>query len=161
MFGQDGGSEGVDDSFAKRAMDGLGAFILGRNMFGPVRGPWTDDEWKGWWGPNPPYHAPTFVLTHHPREPIEMGGGTTFHFITNGIETALQRAQASAGGRDVRIAGGVSTARQYLRAGLIDELHLQSLRWCLGQEMRCTPASICLAWGTALLKQRPPSTQYT
>lgn len=133
MFGKEGGSEGVDEGFAKRAMDGFGAFILGRNMFGPVRGPWMDDEWKGWWGPNPPYHAPTFVLTHHARDPIVMEGGTTFHFVTDGIEAALKRAQAAAGDLDVKIGGGVSTVRQYLSAGLIDELHFAVSPVVLGQ----------------------------
>jgi dihydrofolate reductase len=123
MFGQVGGSDGVNDDFARRAMDGFGAFILGRNMFGPIRGPWTDGDWKGWWGPNPPYHATTIVLTHHAREPIEMEGGTTFHFVTDGIEVALERARSAAAGRDIKIGGGVSTVRQYLQAGLIDELH--------------------------------------
>ncbi len=123
MFGKDGGSEGVDDTFAHRSMDGFGAFILGRNMFGPVRGEWPDDSWKGWWGDNPPYHAPTFVLTHYAREPIVMDGGTTFHFVTGGIRAALERARDAAGARDVKIGGGVSTVRQYLEAGLIDELH--------------------------------------
>jgi dihydrofolate reductase len=123
MFGQGGGSEGVDETFAHRSMDGFGAFILGRNMFGPVRGNWPDDSWKGWWGDNPPYHAPTFVLTHHAREPIAMEGGTTFHFVTDGIHAALERARDAAGARDVKIGGGVSTVRQYLQAGLIDELH--------------------------------------
>jgi len=124
MQGQDGGSEGVDETFANRSMDGFGAFILGRNMFGPVRGEWPDDSWKGWWGDNPPYHAPTFVLTHHARAPIEMEGGTTFHFVTDGIHAALERARDAAGARDVKIGGGVSTVRQYLQAGLIDELHV-------------------------------------
>jgi dihydrofolate reductase len=124
MFGKDGGSEGVDETFAHRSMDGFGAFILGRNMFGPVRGEWLDDNWKGWWGDNPPYHAPTFVLTHHAREPIVMQGGTIFHFVTDGIHAALERARDAAGARDVKIGGGVSTVRQYLQAGLIDELHL-------------------------------------
>jgi len=124
MQGQDGGSEGVDETFAHRSMDGFGAFILGRNMFGPVRGEWPDDSWKGWWGDNPPYHAPTFVLTHHARAPIEMEGGTTFHFVTDGIHAALERARDAAGARDVKIGGGVSTVRQYLQAGLIDELHV-------------------------------------
>jgi dihydrofolate reductase len=124
MMEQDGGSEGVDEEFARRAMDGFGAFILGRNMFGPIRGPWPNDEWRGWWGDNPPYHAPTFVLTHHPRDPIEMEGGTTFYFITDGIEAALERAKSAAGARrDVKIGGGVSTVREYLQAGLVDELH--------------------------------------
>ncbi|XSG82581.1 MAG: dihydrofolate reductase family protein [Methyloligella sp. ZOD6] len=124
MIGQEGGSEGVDESYAARAMDGFGAFILGRNMFGPIRGDWPDKEWKGWWGDNPPYHAPTFILTHYPRDPIEMEGGTTFHFVTNGIEAALEQAKAAAGGKNVKIGGGVSTVRQYLEAGLIDEMHL-------------------------------------
>ncbi len=124
MVGQDGGSEGVDEAFAHRSMDGFGAFILGRNMFGPVRGEWPDDSWKGWWGDNPPYHASTFVLTHYAREPLVMEGGTTFHFVTDGIDAALERARDAAGTRDVKIGGGVSTVRQYLRAGQIDELHL-------------------------------------
>ncbi len=123
MFGKDGGSDGADERFAHRSMDGFGAFVLGRNMFGPVRGPWPDEDWKGWWGDNPPYHTPTFVLTHHAREPIEMAGGTTFHFVTGGIAAALDRATEAAGGRDVKIGGGVATVRQYLEAGMIDELH--------------------------------------
>lgn len=124
MIGQDGGTNGIDEGFARASMDGFGAFILGRNMFGPVRGPWPDGEWKGWWGDDPPYHAPTFILTHHPRDPIVMAGGTTFHFVTDGIEAALERAKDAAGGRDVKIGGGVATVRQYLAAGLIDDLHL-------------------------------------
>lgn len=129
MVGAEGGSEGVDNAYAARAMAGFGAFILGRNMFGPVRGDWTggewpDGEWKGWWGENPPYHAPTFILTHYPRDPIAMAGGTTFHFITGGIEAALDAAKAAAGDRDVKIGGGVATVRQYLMAGLVDDLHL-------------------------------------
>ena len=123
MFGQGGGSEGVDEDYAHRSMDNFGAFILGRNMFGPVRGEWPDDSWKGWWGENPPYHAPTFILTHFPRDPIVMEGGTTFYFVTDGIESALDQAKAAAGDRDVKIGGGVSTVRQYLQTGLIDELH--------------------------------------
>src|SRR6267142_4759934 len=123
MHGQEGGSIDVDDEFAARGMANFGAFILGRNMFGPVRGEWPDDSWTGWWGDNPPYHAPTFVLTHHAREPIVMKGGTTFHFVTDGIHAALERARDAAGARDVKIGGGVSTVRQYLQAGLIDELH--------------------------------------
>ena len=123
MFGKEGGSEGVDDDYARRSMDGFGAFILGRNMFGPVRGEWPDESWNGWWGDNPPYHAPTFILTHYARDPIVMEGGTTFYFVTDGIEAALEQAWAAAGDRDVKIGGGVSTVRQYLQAGLIDELH--------------------------------------
>jgi dihydrofolate reductase len=124
MFGQGGGSEGVDEEYAHRSMDGFGAFILGRNTFAHSRGPWTNDGWKGWWGENPPYHASTIILTHHPREPIVMEGGTTFHFVTDGIHAALERARDAAGDRDVKIGGGVSTVRQYLQAGLIDELHV-------------------------------------
>lgn len=122
--GQGGGETGVDDDFARRAMQGVGCWILGRNMFAPSRGPWTDDSWKGWWGEEPPYHCPTIILTHHPRDPIEMRGGTTFHFETGGIETALERARAFAGDQDVRIGGGATTVRQYLQAGLIDEMHV-------------------------------------
>lgn len=123
MTGKDGGSDGIDESFARRSMVGSGAWILGRNMFGPIRGPWSDTSWKGWWGDNPPFHAPTFVLTHHRRDPIEMEGGTTFIFVTEGIEAALKQAKRAANGGDVMIGGGVDTVRQYLRAGLIDELH--------------------------------------
>jgi len=124
MFGAEGGSTGTDDEFAARGFANIGAWILGRNMFGPVRGPWPDETWKGWWGDDPPYHVPVFVLTHHPRASLAMGGGTTFHFVTDGIDAALARATAAAGDRDVRIGGGVATIRQYLRAGLIDEMHL-------------------------------------
>ena len=124
MFGQDGGTTGVDDDFAARGFADVGAWILGRNMFGPVRGPWPDDGWKGWWGDNPPYHCPVFVLTNHARASIAMNGGTTFHFITDGIHAALERATEAASGRDIRLGGGVATIRQYLRAGLIDEMHL-------------------------------------
>ena len=124
MHGQEGGSTGADNDWAQRGMENVGAWILGRNMFGPVRGPWPDDSWRGWWGEEPPYHVPTFVLTHHPREPLEMKGGTTFHFVTDGIHSALGQAQKAAKDKDVRIGGGVATIQQYLRAGLIDELHL-------------------------------------
>lgn len=123
MFGKEEGATDVDDDYAARGMANFGAFILGRNMFGPIRGEWPDDSWKGWWGTNPPYHTPTYILTHYPRPSIEMEGGTTFHFITGGIEEALVQAKAAAGGRDVKIGGGVSTVRQYLNAGLIDEIH--------------------------------------
>ena len=133
MIGRQGGSDGLDQAYAERAMSGFGAFILGRNMFGPVRGPWTDDSWKGWWGDNPPYHAPTFVLTHYPRDPIVMEGGTTFIFVTEGIEAALEQAKAAAGDLDVKIGGGVETVRQHLRAGLIDELHFALSPVVLGQ----------------------------
>lgn len=124
QHGGEGGETGIDNDFAAKSMTGNGAWILGRNMFGPVRGPWPADEWKGWWGEEPPYHVPTFVLTHHAREPIEMKGGTTFHFVTDGIESALEQAKAAAGDKDVRIGGGAATVRQYLKARLIDELHL-------------------------------------
>jgi len=124
LFGKEGGTTGPDDDFAARGIANLGAWILGRNMFGPVRGPWPDDSWKGWWGDNPPYHVPVFVLTHHPRASITMEGGTTFHFVTDGIAAALKRATAAAGGKDIRLGGGVATIREYLNAGLIDEMHL-------------------------------------
>jgi dihydrofolate reductase len=134
MVGREGGTTGdLDDVFAQRAMDNFGAFILGRNMFGPVRGPWLDDSWKGWWGDDPPYHAPTFVLTHHARDPLVMEGGTTFHFVTGGFEPALVLAKKAAGTKDVKIGGGVATVRQYLKAGLIDCLHLASVPVLLGQ----------------------------
>jgi dihydrofolate reductase len=124
MHGQADGETGIDNDMAEQGFAGFGAWILGRNMFGPIRGPWPDDNWRGWWGDDPPYHTPVFVLTHHPRPPIQMAGGTEFRFITGGILEALEQAKAAAGGRDVRLGGGVSTIRQYLRAGLIDELHL-------------------------------------
>ena len=124
MHGEQDGETGPDDTVAARGFDGIGAWILGRNMFGPVRGAWPDDAWKGWWGDEPPYHTPAFVLTHHPRAPLAMKGGTVFHFVTGGIHTALQQAREAAGGRDVRLGGGVSTIRQYLQAALIDELQL-------------------------------------
>ena len=124
MFGNEGGATGVDDDFAMRGFDNIGAWIMGRNMFGPVRGAWPDDTWKGWWGDNPPYHTQVFVLTHHARPSITMEGGTVFHFVTDDIHAALQRATEAAGGRDIRLGGGVDTVRQYLRAGLVDELHL-------------------------------------
>lgn len=124
VLGADGGETGIDDDFIERGFDGVGAWILGRNMFGPIRGPWPDDTWQGWWGPNPPYHVPTFVLTHHARAPLAMDGGTTFHFVTGGIHEALERAKEAAAGLDVRLGGGVDTVRQYLLAGLVDEMHL-------------------------------------
>jgi dihydrofolate reductase len=124
MFGQEGGATGIDDGYAARGMAGLGAWILGRNMFGPVRGPWPDDSWRGWWGDEPPYHCPVFVLTHHARPPLAMAGGTTFHFVTGGIDEACQRAREAAGGGDVRLGGGVATLRQALRARLVDAMHL-------------------------------------
>ena len=124
MQGNDGGETGIDNRIVEQGFEGIGAWILGRNMFGPIRGPWPDDSWKGWWGDEPPYHTPVFVLTNHPRPPLTMRGGTEFRFIAGGIHAALEQATAAAGGRDVRLGGGVSTIRQYLRAALIDELHL-------------------------------------
>jgi len=121
--GQSGGTTGVDNDFAARSFENVGAWILGRNMFGPMRGPWKDDSWKGWWGDNPPYHVPVFVLTHHARAPLAMEGGTTFHFVTDGVESALEKAKDAASGKDVRIGGGVSVIRQYLLAKQIDEMH--------------------------------------
>jgi dihydrofolate reductase len=130
--GKDDGTTGLDNGFAARGFENIGAWILGRNMFGPVRGAWPDESWKGWWGDEPPYHCDVFVLTHHARAPIEMKGGTVFHFVTDGIEVALQRAREAAGGKDVRLGGGVATVRQYLRAGLVDELHLVMAPTLLG-----------------------------
>ncbi|MGN6303993.1 MAG: dihydrofolate reductase family protein [Mesorhizobium sp.] len=127
------GTDGVDNKYAFRSMDGFGAFILGRNMFGPIRGEWSDDQWKGWWGDNPPYHTPTFVLTHYPRDPIVMEGGTTFYFVTDGIRSALEQAKTAAGTLDVKIGGGVSTVRQYLEQRLVDEMHLAVSPVLLGQ----------------------------
>ena len=124
QHGGEGGETGIDDDLAAQSMTGKGAWILGRNMFGPVRGPWPDDEWKGWWGEEPPYHVPTFVLTHYAREPLVMKGGTTFQFVTDGIHSALEKAKAAAGDLDVRIGGGPATIRQFLSAGLIDEMHI-------------------------------------
>jgi dihydrofolate reductase len=132
MFGEEGGDEGIDDEFMGRGVAGIGATIMGRNMFGPIRGPWGDDEWTGWWGDEPTYHHPVFVLTHHARPPIPMQGGTTFHFVTDGIEAALERAFEAAGGNDVRLGGGASTVQQYLRAGLVDELHVAIVPILLG-----------------------------
>ena len=124
MQGEDGGETNVDDQYVARGIENMGAWILGRNMFGPERGLWQDFDWKGWWGDNPPYHVPVFVLTHHARPPLEMAGGTTFHFVTDGIAAALERAREAAGEKDIRVGGGVSTIRQYLTARLIDELHI-------------------------------------
>jgi len=133
MQGQEGGETGIDNGIAEKGFDNIGAWILGRNMFGPVRGPWPDESWKGWWGEEPPYHVPVFVLTHHARAPLAMKGGTTFHFVTEGIEAALARAREAAGGRDVRVGGGVATVRQYLRARLVDEMHLAMSPVLLGE----------------------------
>lgn len=137
MLGNDGGDTGIDDDFMRAGQRGLGATIMGRNMFGPVRGPWADEEkWTGWWGDDPPFHHPVFVLTHHPRPPVEMEGGTTFHFVTDGIEAALQQATEAADGADIRIGGGAETVRQYLRAGQVDELHLAVVPVLLGDGER-------------------------
>jgi dihydrofolate reductase len=124
MHGLEGGETGVDNQIAAKGFEGIGAFILGRNMFGPIRGPWPDNSWRGWWGEEPPYHTPVFVLTHHEREPLQMKGGTEFHFVTDGLESALKQAVAAANGRDVRVGGGVATVRQFFQAGLIEEAHL-------------------------------------
>lgn len=132
MNGRDGGAEGVDDTFAARGDENIGATIMGRNMFGPVRGPWPDETWRGWWGENPPFHHDVFVLTHHARPPLTMDGGSTFHFVTDGIESALAQATAAAGGKDVRVGGGAEVIRAYLRAGLLDELHLVIVPILLG-----------------------------
>jgi dihydrofolate reductase len=133
MQGKEGGLPGVDADFADRGFENVGAWILGRNMFGPVRGPWPDDAWRGWWGEEPPYHAPVFVLTHHERSPIPMKGDTTFHFVTGGIQEALRRVREAAGGKEVRLGGGVSTVRQYVREKLVDELHLAVAPVLLGR----------------------------
>jgi len=135
-FGSDQGTTGIDEDFAARGFGNVGAWILGRNMFGPIRGAWPDLHWKGWWGDNPPYHVPVFVLTHHARPPIPMAGGTTFHFVTGGIHEALDRAREAAGGRDVRIGGGANTIQQYLREGLIDEMHVAIAPVLLGRGER-------------------------
>lgn len=136
LFSKPGGTTGVDDDFIARGFSNIGAWILGRNMFGPIRGPWPDDNWKGWWGDNPPYHTPVFVLTHHARESIAMEGGTTFHFVTDGIHSVLERAIEAANGQDVRLGGGVATIRQYLRAGLVDKMHLAIAPILLGSGER-------------------------
>jgi dihydrofolate reductase len=133
MFGKEDGETGVDEGFAAKGFENLGAWILGRNMFGPVRGPWPNEDWKGWWGDEPPYHVPVFVLTHYPRKPLEMAGGTTFFFVTDGIRAALDRARAAANGKDIRVGGGADTIRQYLDAGLMDEMHLAMSPVLLGK----------------------------
>lgn len=133
VFGKDGGTTGVDETFAARGFTNIGAWVMGRNMFGPIRGPWPDFNWRGWWGDNPPYHVPVFVLTHHERPPLEMEGGTVFHFVTGGIQEAIERARAAAKGKDVRIGGGADTIRQALGAGLVDEMHIAISPVILGQ----------------------------
>lgn len=136
LFGADSGATGVDDDFAKRGFRNIGAWILGRNMFGPVRGPWPDESWRGWWGDNPVYHVPVFVLTHHARAPLVMEGGTTFHFVTDGIGPALEQARRAAGGKDVRLGGGVNAIQQYLEQRLIDEMHIAIAPVLLGSGER-------------------------
>ncbi|TIQ19308.1 dihydrofolate reductase family protein [Mesorhizobium sp.] len=132
MSGEDSGTTDTDDGFVARSFENVGAWIMGRNMFGPIRGEWPDESWKGWWGANPPYHVPVFVLTHHPRDPVVMEGGTTFHFVPDGIHSALEKAKAAADGKDVRLGGGVATIRQYLREKLIDDMHLAISPMLLG-----------------------------
>jgi dihydrofolate reductase len=155
MFGNEGGATGVDDDFAARGFSNIGAWILGRNMFGPIRGEWPDDSWKGWWGDNPPYHVPVFVLSHHARASIPMAGGTTFHFVTDGIEAALARAREAANGQDVRLGGGVATIQQYLRARLIDELHLAISPTLLGSGENLFAGLDAAALGYHCIEQVP------
>ncbi|WP_137936547.1 dihydrofolate reductase family protein [Chitinivorax sp. B] len=133
VLGSEGGTTGIDNDFAIRGFHNIGAWILGRNMFGPIRGPWLDDDWRGWWGDNPPYHVPVFVLTHYPRAPITMDGGTIFYFVTDGIHAALEQAKQAANGLDVRLGGGIATIQQYLRARLVDEMHLAIAPVLLGR----------------------------
>ncbi len=158
MHGEDGGATGIDDAFAARSFENIGAWILGRNMFGPVRGPWPDDSWKGWWGDTPPYHVPVFVLTHHPRESIVMKGGTTFHFVTDGIHGALDRARAAARGKDVRLGGGVATVREYLDANLIDAMHLAISPVLLGSGENLLAGIDLLARGFTVTEQAASET---
>lgn len=148
-LGESGGSEGVDDDFMRRGDENIGATIMGRNMFGPIRGPWPDETWRGWWGEEPPYHHDVFVLTHHPRADLVMTGGTTFHFVTDGIEAALDRAVAAAGGRDVRLGGGAATIRAYLRAGLLDELHMPVVPILLGGGERVLDGDVAKGYRVA------------
>jgi len=153
--GADEGETGVDDQMAARGFENLGAWIMGRNMFGPVRGPWPDESWRGWWGEEPPYHCPVFVLTHHARAPLAMAGGTEFHFVTGGIEAALARAKQAAGGKDIRLGGGVGTIQQYLRAGLVDELHLAMSPVLLGRGEHLFAGLDLPALGYVCTKQVP------
>ena len=155
MQGGDGGSTGIDEDFAARGMTGIGAWIMGRNMFSPSRGPWPDDNWRGWWGENPPYHSPVFVLTSHARDPIVMQGGTVFHFVTDGIRSALDQAVVAAGERDIRLGGGVSTVRQYLEAALIDEMHLAISPVLLGSGEHLTAGLDLPALGYTCGEHRP------
>ena len=153
--GDDGGNPGIDDDFAAAGFSNIGAWIVGRNMFGPVRGPWADNAWKGWWGENPPYHVPVFVLTHHPRATITMDGGTSFHFVADGIRAALKRATETAKGRDVRLGGGVATIQQYLRAGLVDEMHLAIAPILLGSGERLFADLDAVALGYRCIRHVP------
>lgn len=163
MTGKEGGETGIDEDFAAGSFENLGAWILGRNMFGPVRGPWPDDSWKGWWGDTPPYHVPVFVLTHHARPPIEMKGGTTFHFVTDGIDSALRQAREAAGGKDVRVGGGVSTVHQYLRKRLIDDMHIAVSPLLLGSGESLFAGIDLAALGYACTEQvgSPRATHFT
>jgi dihydrofolate reductase len=155
MSGKEGGETGLDDDMVARGFEGIGAWIMGRNMFGPIRGPWIDESWKGWWGDNPPYHTPAFVLTHHPRASITMQGGTTFHFVTGGIQSALERARDAAHGKDVRLGGGVETMKQYLRAGLVDEMHFVISPALIGSGERLFPELNLPALGYQLTDHIP------
>ena len=155
MFGNEGGATGLDDDFAARGFSNIGAWIIGRNMFGPIRGEWPDDNWKGWWGDNPPYHVPVFVLSHYARASIPMAGGTTFHFVTDGIQAALARAREAANGQDVRLGGGVATIQQYLRARLIDELHLAISPTLLGSGENLFAGLDAAALGYHCIEQVP------
>lgn len=155
VAGQSGGTKGIDNGFADQSFENIGAWILGRNMFGPVRGPWKDNSWKGWWGDEPPYHVPVFVLTHHARAPLVMKGDTTFYFITDGIESALKKAKEAAKGKDVRIGGGVSTVRQYLAAGQIDELHLAFTPALMGEGENLFAGLNLFALGYSVAKTVP------
>ncbi len=148
LFGDDNGETGTDEDFVARGFDNVGAWILGRNMFGPVRGPWPDESWTGWWGETPPYGCDVFVLTHHARASLAMNGGTTFHFVTDGIEAALRHAKAAANGRDVRLGGGVASIRQYLQARLIDEMHVAVAPVVLGGGEHLSRTSTCRGWDT-------------
>ena len=159
-LGEQDGAAGIDDDFAARGFGNVGAWIIGRNMFGPIRGAWANDDWKGWWGDNPPFHRDVFVLTHHARASLAMQGGTTFHFVTNGIEAALQRAKAAADGKDVRLGGGVATVRAYLRAGLVDELHLAQSPVLLGSGESLFTGLDLLSLGYRCV-ERVPSTKTT
>lgn len=157
MIGAAGGEVGIDNDFIAAGETGIGATVMGRNMFGPIRGPWGDDPWRGWWGDEPPFHHAVFVLTHHPRDPIEMAGGTTFHFVTDGIESALSQAFAAAGGADVRLGGGAATIQQYLQAGLIDDLDLAIVPTLLGSGERLFASLDAVAAGYQCIEHQSSS----